>query len=384
MKRLLILLFELITGVMLQAQSATGIWRASVPYVEENGKIIVRASLNHVEGRFILDTGAPCCVTDSFARRAGLSAVMGTIPIQDSNGQTDSLQVLDLPSLGFSGSPEFTRLQTVKWKKGNIVENFGIDGIIGYNFLRQGIFKLDGERHLALFTNSLSGLGCDSLKGIPLVSGTYLTLIPVTAGKAILPNVMFDSGAGSFLDLSVKDYQMLASENPSCVNLLATGHGILSLGAAGLEKKSVKYRVRLPLFNIGGQTFKNVVTITTSAPDTRMGSQLLKYGNVVIDYPHNLFYFQPRQHTVPDLYTKEWDVVLTVMDNHLCAGLIWDTSRLPLKGGERITKVNGKTYGSLNLYEAMTRNLVDMPGDKATITFINEKGKEQTIVIRRK
>lgn len=374
----------ILSAFRLQGQVVSGGYRVRVPYVEEHGKIIVNAFFNGTEGRFIVDTGAPCCVTDTFARRAGLTSIQGYVPVQDSNGKLDSLSVVDLPSLKFKGSVSFTRLQTVKWKKGNIVETFGVDGIIGYNFLRQGLVKFDGKKHLLTFTNYRDSLDVEKAIPMPLQKGSSLTLFSVSIGRDKLENVMFDSGASSFFELSLRDYQQLFATSSKEISLLAKGKGILSLGAAGLENESMKYRVRIPEFKIGNQLFKNVVTITTDAPDSRMGSALLKYGDILIDYPRNVFCFLPYKDTIPDLYTKEWDVVITVMNNHLCAGLVWDIAKLPLKGGEQIVKVNGKRYGTVNMYEAMTTNVVNMPGDKAIITYLDKNGKEREVTILRR
>ena len=60
--RLLLLLIALLptTGM---AQH----FRAVVPYVEQNGKFMIDVTVNGTRGRFLLDTGAPCCVSYSFA-----------------------------------------------------------------------------------------------------------------------------------------------------------------------------------------------------------------------------------------------------------------------------------------------------------------------------
>ena len=58
-------------------------YRVTVPYVKENGKITINAEVNGHQGRFLVDTGAPCSLTYSFMQRAGI------VPF-------DSVQVLSL------------------------------------------------------------------------------------------------------------------------------------------------------------------------------------------------------------------------------------------------------------------------------------------------
>lgn len=131
--------------------------------------------------------------------------------------------------------------------------------------------------------------------------------------------------------------------------------------------------------------FEEVTSVTTDAVDSRIGSDLLRYGTVIADYRSNVFYFIPYDNRKKlNLYEKDWDVVITVMDDHLCAGLVWDYAGLPLHGGERIVAVNGVRYDKVDLYEAITRGLIHLPGDKARIVYIGEDGKEHEVTIRKR
>ena len=388
MKRCLwfiILQLGILCGFSTVYAQETSRFRIRIPYIEENGKLIVRAFIDGQPGRFIVDTGAPCCVSHSFAKKAGISLEGTTAQSVDSNGAAVETTVVNLRSLKLDSAFTFTRLQAMKWAEGDILESFNIDGVIGYNFLKQGILKLDARTHTLTFTNYDGGLGIDYSCAIPMLPDSYLTLLRVQLKGEACDTVMFDSGAQDFYELSMKSFSRLQAEDAKALKVMGKGEGVLSLGAAGLEDKSLKYRVVMPQFKLGNFLFEDVATITTNAGDSRIGSNILQHGEVIIDYIGNVFYFIPYDGKKKlNLYEKDWDVIITVMDNRLCAGLVWDYAKLPLKGGERIVAVNGTRLDKVDLYEAMTKGLVNMPGNKATIVYLGADGKEHEVVIRKR
>ena len=337
-----------------------------------------------VPGRFIVDTGAPCCVSHSFAEKAGIRDEGRTAQGVDSNGAAVSTSVVNIPSLKLDSVFTFTRLQAMKWAEGDMLENLHIDGVIGYNLLKQGILKLDARTGSMTFTNYDGGLGIDYTRAIPMLPDSYLTMLRVQLKDGACDTVMFDSGAKSFYELSMKSFSNLRTAGKA-LEVKGAGQGVLSLGAAGLEGKSQKYRVVIPQFRLGNFLFEEVTSVTTDAVDSRIGSDLLRYGTVIADYRSNVFYFIPYDNRKKlNLYEKDWDVVITVMDDHLCAGLVWDYAGLPLHGGERIVAVNGVRYDKVDLYEAITKGLIHLPGDKARIVYIGEDGKEHEVTIRKR
>lgn len=359
-------------------------YRVTLPYVMENGKITINAEVNGHQGRFLVDTGAPCSLTYSFMQRAGI-VPFDSIQVQDSNGHLLTTRVAELESLKLNGFT-FSRLQAICLEKGNMVENFKIDGIIGYNLMKMGIVKLDGSNHTFTLTSSEKGLGIDSLYAIPLVKDPYLVRIPVRFADNEQDTVMFDSGASSFYAMSATSHRRLSEKKTNSFEQLGKGVGMLSLGVSGVEKASVKYRLKIPHFSIGNHSFRNVTTITTYAMDSRIGSGLLNHGDIVINYRKGMFYYIPSvSGEIPDMYQKEWDAVITVIDNYLTVGMVWNTEESPLKGGERIVEIEGKKYDKVDLYKATTTNLLQLPDKEAHIKYIDkETGEIKSAVIRRK
>lgn len=380
MRRILSLFLAVCVSTIVVAQTQ---FRATLPYVNEAGKLIVNVRVNGQPARFLLDTGAPCCITYSFAQRLGLKAGQA-VPTQDSNGQITQAHLLTLDSLNLGGV-RFQSLQAMRWNEGNLTEQMGIDGIVGYNLFQMGIVKFDSRRALFTFTSFSRDLGMQPSCALPLLKGEIVPLVPLRLGKSAVDTVMFDSGAADFYEMSTSTYQRLGKRSKA-LHHLASGHGVLSMGVAGLAQQSLLHRLRIPKLHIATSPFRDVTTITTDGRDSRIGSRILNYGDVIIDYRQRLFYYQPHDvENTPRLYQKEWDVVLVVQNNQITAGIVWD-ERLPIHMGDRILAVNGtRLPEQVDLRQATTQSLLHMPGDRATLTYLNSRtGREETIKIRRR
>ncbi len=369
--RLGALVLSFLFACALTAQS----FRAVAPFTNENGKLLTEVSINGIKGRFLLDTGAPTCVSYSFAQRAGLT-LGEVVKGSDSNGQGVNTQLVTIPSLLFGGA-NFTQLQALCWEEGNPTEQF-IDGIIGYNLMQLGTSIFDLRRQRFTFTTAPRPENPEAERyALPLLAGKAYPYIPIRFDAQTADTVMFDSGAADFYEMSAKRFARLSLSDTALVRLLGRGVGVLSMGAAGLERPSEKHRLLFPNLHLAEAKFRNVVSITTSAHDSRLGSELLQHGIVVIDFPQRKFYFLPYEPaSTPDLYTKEWDVVITVADSFLTAGMVWD-ERLPIRSGDRILAVNGKRFDKVDFRTAITRGLFSLPSDSATITFLNSRTQQE-------
>lgn len=359
-------------------------------YGMENGKMIVTAAVNGVRGKFIVDTGAPCCLSANFAKKCGIPAESG-IPqrSQDSNGNIVMSHVVQVRSFALGGV-DFQQLQAMRMAPNSVIDQFGIDGIVGYNLLKQGKAKFDGRNRRFIMSDDDEKLGIDYNCGVVMVPDHFLALIPVRMGVQT-DTVMFDTGAESLYEMCTKTYDRVRSATAD-INLLATGKGTLSMGAAGMEDASVKYRLKMPEFNIGNSAFANVTTITTDAHDSRIGNELLKFGDVIIDYAEGIFYFQPyEQEKVPDCYQPDWNVVPVVMGNKVVAGMVWEAPQNGLNtmpqpdivAGDQIVAIGDTRCETVDMRMATTTNLFNMNPYGTKITYRSSKtGKEETMTIK--
>ncbi|MEG2277020.1 MAG: retropepsin-like aspartic protease [Odoribacter sp.] len=352
---------------------------ARIPFRYEGGKLLVNAKVNGEPGNFIFDTGAPVCITHSYATRLGIKGGK-EVRFQDSNGQINTSKVLTLNSLQL-GDVDFKQVECAIFNKGDQIENFGVDGIIGYTLLMDKIIGLDGKAKEIILSDNPDYFSLNPAWACEMVGHSYLPMVEIKMGETIADTVMFDSGAGGFYDLSEKSFERL--RNTDRLQIISKGHGILSLGAGGLENTCIKYRVKIPLFTLCSGLFNNVTSLTTSG-GSRIGAGLLEYGKVTIDYRRHRFYFEPYSEEAPNLYQKEWNVIITVMNDQLTAGFIWESMEGQLEGGEKIVEVNGQRFDKVNAYQAMTTHLVNLSGEEGEIVVIDRKtGEERRLRISR-
>ncbi len=353
----------------------------ATPYSVVGNKMMVRAKIGSEVGNFVLDTGAPCTLTDAFAKRAGINGGQ-TIQFSDSNGMPVTLRVADLRSL-ILGGVNFMELQAMVLEPGNFMEQMGADGIIGYNLMRQGIVKFDSRQKLFILTDERDSLALNYNYCSELLQNSFVPLIPIRIGAQV-DTVMFDSGAESFYEISTRSFARIKSDTAS-LKVLNHGFGSLSAGAAGIEELSEKWRTLAPVVHIGAAPFRNATSITTDAVDSRIGFPLLDYGDVVIDYADGFFYFMPHDTSlIPNVYEPEWNVVPIAVDNGLVAGIVWDAQSDGIQSGDPIVAINGERIGRVNLQEALTRQLFNLNPQGTPITYLNRRNnqEEQTVMRR--
>lgn len=374
MKRILSLILLLLGGLGI-SQAA---FYTRIPYQNVAGKMQVKVSVGGVEGTFIFDTGAPVCLTHSFAQKVNLTKIQ-EMKFVDSNGQEFTQDLYMLDALKVSDT-EFTKVQAAVFEEGNMIEQMGIDGVLGYTLFGTQIVELDAQKQEIVISDMEERFPLKPEYASVMLSADYTPMIALKVGGVVADTVLFDSGAAGFWEVSEPKYFQLKQQG--VVKQLSKGQGIISFGAAGLEENTVRYRLKAEELGIGAARFKNVTAETTTGM-SRIGTDLLYYGKVIMDYRKRLFYFIPNQpEAVPDMYRKTWNVEITVMDDYLTAGFIWESAAKDLSGGERIVEVNGKRFDKVDMYKAMTTNLVGLSGDEATIVVIDKKtGKEKKLKI---
>ena len=69
MKKILFIIVLLVNA----AQLSLAAFYTRIPYQNVAGKMQVKVSVGDVEGTFIFDTGAPMCLTHSFAQKVNLT-----------------------------------------------------------------------------------------------------------------------------------------------------------------------------------------------------------------------------------------------------------------------------------------------------------------------
>lgn len=314
----------------------------SVDYKNVEGKIIIPVKIEGTTYDFLFDTGAPNLITKSLSEKIS-SRLLDEISVRDANDSRRMLKVVSIPVISI-GSTQFEDIPTIVNDPTSnfILDCFGVDGIIGSNMMRKSVVHIDSENFVLSVSNEPSHFGVSELEAIELSlskaqSSPYMWIRLKGGGKA-REYVLFDTGMHGFYDMSIDNYEKLKE-------LVAfqgeeSGKGSKSIGLFNSVESDTHFRVTIPEIEVGSSGFKNVKTITMSADRSRIGSELLDFGKVTIDYKNSKLYFEPNGKE-RDLDEKSLGFSPTIRDEQIVVGVVWSSSLTDkLNFGDPILKIN--------------------------------------------
>ena len=357
----------------------TGFYQ-EIPYETINHKIIIPAEVEGIKGKYLLDTGAPVCLTYTRMKK-GPEKESVAQRVKDAHNKEIIYRSVRLQSVKV-GNTEFGEIPALVFDEGNPLEYFGIDGIIGSNLFPDIVVRIDPRRKILILASDTSRMGLDSRYATDMVRDEQnIPYIMIGLSPELREQVMFDTGSSSFYEMNEPIYHKIAGAKGIVTQ--SKGNGMLAMGIGGMEKKSDKYRVRIDTMSVGCAQFINVITVTMNAFSSRIGNALLSYGSVALDFPGNKFYFIPDDTVPADLNYKSWNVEVIASGDSLMAGVVWQSMAGQLEGGEKVIAINGKRYDKIAPGKALTTSRLRIEGEEAVITVIDREGREKTLTIRK-
>ncbi len=351
-----------------------------MPYESINGKIFVYVKLEGKKHKFLFDTGAPVSITNELADELKAQP-LGKDLMTDVNGITDSLAIVALNDLKI-GNLSFKDIPALILSS-ELYQCWRIDGVIGSNLLRNSIVEIDRKRHLIILTDQPAKLSLNSKKSVPLTTNTGLQsipFIPLVLKNNVDISIQFDTGDNDFLRLSEKLMNDL--DQSGAEELLAKSYGATSIGGLGLQKCADKYLMKIPFLTIDSCRFRNVISETQKGGIPGIGSKLLNYGTVTLDFINGKFYFDPFQSN-NDMGEKQWPFQPTVIGDQLVVGVVWDKAGNQVSPGEQIIAVNGIDYSHVDLCDLLNKKPILAGMETATITLKDEHGSIRKVIIRK-
>ena len=364
-------------------KAETPAFYVEVPYTTINGKIIIEAQVEGVPGKFIFDTGAPTYITYSLARRLSLEST-NTQNILDAHNQSMTLEKTQLKrlSMGMPGI-NIEEIPVTIMPEGHLIEQFGVDGMIGCELFPGAVVRIDSRQKKIIITDNISLFHINLRNRLPLlhVQG-QIPFIELNVGVGVIETVMFDSGSGAFYEMISATASEALRENAAA--LLSKGYGSSGIGMAGAASAGEHNLIRLFELRVSTGRFQNIVTESMDAPYSRLGSQLLDYGTVTIDYASSAFYFEPFESAPQDLYKKRWNVDFTMANGHVVIACVWGDLVEKISPGDRVLKIDGEPVGEVNVSDALQSSIVKIKNEKAIITVLRQDGTEVEVAIEEK
>lgn len=351
-----------------------------LPYESINGKMIVRVELAGRPHRFLFDTGAPMELSKALAAELNASVIHRSMS-SDINGAVDSVSVVKLDSIKlgnvtFAGIPALLLFP-------DFYKCWNIDGVIGSNIFAHSIVSIAGDRHVIIITDDAGKLSLNEKHSVPMMTNNPGNLqnkpvIKIEMGGKVNLSLDFDTGNSDFLHFT--DDVMTKLAPYQVYSVLAKGYGASSVGSFGLQADADKYLLKVPYLKIGEARFNNVITQTNKGGMPSIGSKVLNYGNVTLDFINGKFYFDALTGT-NDLNEKQWPFQPALKGNQLVVGLIWDKGISLVKSGEQIIAIDGKDYTQPDLCELLNKGAVLAGKETAAITLKNSAGQQRNIQI---
>ncbi|OJW13908.1 retropepsin-like aspartic protease [Mucilaginibacter sp. 44-25] len=354
---------------------------AEMPYEFIGGKIIIKAELGGKLRRFLLDTGAPVAISKELSAELKADLIYNNM-IRDVNGVADSAAVVRLGHIRL-GNIDFVDIPAVVVES-DFYKCFDIEGVIGSNLFRNSIITIAGDRRQIIITDQPDKLKLNPKSSVPMITTGKNNqqsnpFIKVTLKYGVGMLLGFDTGDSDFLRFT--DDYMMQLQNKGVYDIVSKGYGANSVGLFGLQAVADKYLLKLSAITIGTARFNNVITETNKGGLPAMGTKLLEYGNVTLDFIKGKFYFDAHK-PVHDLNRKIWPFQPVVSDGKLVVGLIWDKSGNSVKPGEQITEIDGQAYPSVSLCEMITSKQPLLAGkESAVIQLKDQQGKSRKLLI---
>lgn len=350
-----------------------------IPYENRNGKIIIKVSINGINYNFLLDTGAPMMISRKILKEVNAEAVQHD-QVTDVNGNKTSAQVvilnnLRVGNLTFNGLPAVAGLP-------DFLKCWNVDGIIGSNLLRNSIIRIDDRKKTLIITDLSENLKLASHTGVNLYLDTIQSYpsFEVQLSAHIRMPVHFDTGDNGLLSLSETEMQQL--EKTKVYQPVSRGYGANQIGLFGLEKDNQKFLLKFPALNIDEVQLRNVTTITVKGSGARIGSKLLTYGVVTIDFIHRKFYFEDERKEI-DLLEKHWPFQPIFSNNKMLVGLVWEAAGSSIMPGEQIVEIDGTSFETVDLCYLLNHQSILEGKESSTMTIKSAKGKLRKLEVKK-
>ncbi|MEE1896712.1 retropepsin-like aspartic protease [Flavobacterium rakeshii] len=361
-------------------------YNTNVPYKDIKGLIVVEVIIKGKTYNFIVDTGAISLISPQLYEELGLKS-SSEVNVSDSSDLNQQMKLTTLPPVQV-GDITFENVPAVVSENIYFMQCLGVDGFIGSNMLRNCVVKFSYKDKTVSFTDKRKNFDTYKKNRTDLLkdkfqSNPYLYIYLKNNDIIAREYLLFDTGMIGLYDLSLTAYDTFRKFN--VFSVLHQAKGAYSVGIHGVENQKEHSMLLLPKLNFAGTIFKNITTTTTSDKKSRIGSQILQYGDVIIDYPHRHLYFNPYTNGEVDLTEKNWPIQPVIKEDKLIVGLVWDSQfNGRINEGDEIIKFGEIDYSNLDPCEAFRLNLKPK-ADTAIITLRDkESGKIKNVSLTKK
>lgn len=374
----LVFLGCLFASASIQAQDI-----AIIPYKVIANKMIIEVKLNGKLVPMIFDTGGKNAISSAL-KEEFKATVIDSKEIMDANSSTKHVDIVKLNQVEtLDGKAAYKAVPFI------VVDNdlftcLGVGGLIASDLWQNNTIEINDQKKEI----RVKAGGTEFLKtnpnAIPFAANVGgAPIFNVKVGKHDEAQVLFDSGAESFLSIRSKDFPRL--EGQGALYMIRQGKGTGSGGVIG-RRTGIGKRILLeiPELIIGGSSFGKFRANVAGSSESLLGYGLLAYGNVTIDYVNKLFLFEPNKAGKIELNAelkKNWDIEISDIENQLAVATVWEQLEGEAEIGDVVTHVDGKEIKSYSFCERLNTGLpVLNEKDQIVITVKTKQGTKNITI----
>ena len=362
---------------------------ATIPFEWIDGKIIVPVEINGKTYRFMFDTGAFNTVSETLYKELNMPVLFKN-SVTDQSGKKDSIFFVNMDNITL-GNVLFRDIPAGVMSDSNyFAKCLNIDGIVGSNMLRNSVVQLslpdktikltDNFKKLDINQENSRTMQLSPDQSLPIVT---IGLFNVNDSTGITEELLFDTGASNFYSLCLRNFETFSAHH--VFKQIDASTGSNTIGLYGNADNILHYRLLFQLISINNAAFTNVLSVTTSGNNSRIGSEILKYGNVTLDYKNKTFNFEPFSNEDNDMYKPTFPIDITLEGNQLLVGFVWDDDlKDVISVGDRILFIDETDYRNIDPCDLLINGTGVAEKNKATITFEKANGSIHKIDIKKK
>lgn len=357
-----------------------------IPYELVGGKMRVKVFVNNDLYLFIFDTGGKTTITKELQEKYDMP-FNDSIYAVDVTSKKQSYAIHSIGSVMFENKEmNISDVPVLVLNKGSqIFEVFNAVGIIGNDVLSHFVMEINSREkliHLLPSTYKTTVSLRNMIKFEDEENASNMPLLKLGLGGGETLKVLFDTGAGPFLTISNTAYEQI--KDTEAISDLKEGISRSLMGISGAMQIEKEIRLALPLLTITTKKFHNVNPSVSGVPVSLLGTSLLRYGKVTIDYPRSRFFFEPFGKEPEDLTESFWDIGLTVVDGELQIASLWGNKRKEVNIGDRVIRIDGEEVPELDFSKTLLSGLEMLRDKKSAKLSVESNGTIKEVLMEKK
>lgn len=364
------------------------------------GKIIIDVKINNKIRKFILDTGAPTSISAEITSEGKFKQIINS-EVTDANGTSATIDAIQIPEFSINGLV-FLNNYALQIEDISFFKCFNVEGIIGSNSLRNSVVEFDFKAKKITISSNYKSFKYGKIKENELIFKDFQST-PILKVKMKLGHinfneeVIFDSGDDSFYSISTNNLNQLLSlinekkipeelqniSQSDLLGIIASSNGSFSMSLFGKETHNTHYKFKIQDFAFGTTNFDNIIATSTYGNNSRIGSEILDYGKLTLDYKRMKFYFQEYDNQKEINVNHTFKSIFPSFENDkFIVGIIWDGNlKDKIKVGDEILKINDLEFNKLTKCQIMRMSFDDFKGHNNLKVALKDKETNEIKIV---